>query len=196
MSAIAKPTGSPDPRGAFVFRTPFPESLPADELRVLGIDTSLRGTGLGLVAAKGSSMRSVWHETVRIPASHPLTLALLEIRSAVEQALESLCPAAVAVEGVFFAKFARSALMLGHARGVVLSCCAAAGVPVYEYPPTRVKQAVVGFGSAPKEQMQRMMQAMLRLDSMPPEDEGDALAIAVCHLHNSTGVAALRQEPL
>lgn len=175
---------------------PFPVLDQPDEFRVLGIDTSLRGTGLGLVAGRGTAMRALWHATLRIPARVPLSECLLTIRRDVSAALAALSPAAAAIEGIFFCKFAKTALLLGHARGVVVACCAEAGVPVYEYEPRRVKQAVVGYGAAPKEQMQRMMGSMLRLATPPPEDEADALALAVCHLHNATGVAALMPSPL
>ena len=95
------------------------------------------------------------------------------------------------MEGIFFCKNPRTALLLGHARGVLLSVCAEAGVPVYEYPPTRVKQAVTGTGSATKDQIQRMMMRVLALPELPQEDAGDALAIAITHLHTRNGVAVL-----
>lgn len=175
---------------------PFPTLNEPAEFRVLGIDTSLRSTGMGVVAGRGSSLRALWHGTVRLPAQKPLSTCLLTLRNNVMATLDALSPAAVAIEGIFFCKFAKTALLLGHARGVAIACCAAAGVPVYEYEPRRVKQAVVGYGAASKDQMQRMMMGMLRLDELPAEDEGDALALAVCHLHNVTGVAALMPEAL
>lgn len=92
-------------------------------------------------------------------------------------------PDAVALEGGFFCKNVKTAVILGEARGVVIAACAGAGVPVYEYSPRRVKQAVVGFGNAGKEQVQKMVMAILRLDEKPHEDAADALAIALCHLH-------------
>ena len=95
-----------------------------------------------------------------------------------------MAPAAVAVEGIFCGKFVKTATLLGHARGVVLAAAAAAGLPVYEYEPTRVKQAIVGTGTAVKAQMQLMMRSLLHLEETPAEDEADALAIAMCHLHN------------
>lgn len=175
---------------------PFPIVTPAEEFRVLGVDTSLRNTGLAVVAGRGSSLRALWHGTVHVPSQRPLSECLKVLREQTTACLDALSPAAVAIEGIFFCKFAKTALLLGHARGVVIACCAAAGVPVYEYEPRRVKQAVVGYGAASKEQMQSMMQRMLRLEKMPAEDEGDALALAVCHLHNLGGVSALLPTPL
>ena len=81
-------------------------------------------------------------------------------------------------------------------RGVLIAQCARAGVPVYEYEPRRVKQAVVGFGGAVKEQMQRMVATLLGLGTLPQEDEADALALAICHLHNRTRLRLSGLEPL
>jgi len=100
-------------------------------------------------------------------------------------------PDAVALEGAFFSKNARTAMILGQARGVAIAASARCGLPVYEYAPRRVKQALVGFGSAGKEQVRKMVMTILGLTEEPAEDAGDALAIAVCHLHNVSGHAAL-----
>ena len=157
--------------------------IPPD-FRVLGVDTSVRNTGLAVVSMTGSRMEALFHATAHVPANRPLTQCLLAIRDAVDKAIADYAPAAVAVEGIFCGKFVKTAVLLGHARGVVLATAAAAGLPVYEYEPTRVKQAVIGTGTAVTHQMQAMMQSLLRLPAPPPEDEGDALAIALCHLHN------------
>lgn len=154
------------------------------DFRVLGVDTSVRNTGLAVVSQTGNRVESLFHATVHVPSNRPLTVCLLTLRNAIEKAIADYAPAAVAVEGIFCGKFVKTAVLLGHARGVVLATAAAAGLPVYEYEPTRVKQAIVGTGTAVKPQMQAMTQALLHLPTLPPEDEGDALAIALCHLHN------------
>jgi crossover junction endodeoxyribonuclease RuvC len=105
-------------------------------------------------------------------------------------------PAAAALEGGFIFKNARISLVLGEVRGVVIATCAAAGVPVFEYSPRKVKQALVGTGSASKEQVARMVASRLGLDALPGEDESDALAIAICHLQHRTGYSALDSRPL
>ncbi len=175
---------------------PFPTLPPDGPPRVLGIDTALRKSGLGVVVAEGSALSALWHGTVRTAAGRPLSQCLLALREGVLRVLEALSPTAVAIEGVFFCKFAQTALLLGHARGVVIGCCAEAGVPVYEYEPRKVKQAVTGYGAASKPQMQAMMRQVLALDTLPAEDEADALALALCHLHHAVGVAALAPKPL
>jgi crossover junction endodeoxyribonuclease RuvC len=99
----------------------------------------------------------------------------------------------VAVENIFYARNVRSALKLGHARGVVLLAAAQAGLPVAEYAPTEIKLAVVGFGRAEKHQVQQMIKLLLGLDAVPsPHDAADALAVAICHVHSATGVIADR----
>ena len=173
----------------------YPTISDFQETRVLGIDTSLRSTGLGVVGKKGNSMRALWHGTVKVAAGKPLSEALLALHDAVEETLVAMSPAAVAVEGIF-CQYARTAMLLGHARGVVIACCAKHGVPVYEYEARNVKQAMTGYGAASKEQMQRMMMTLLQLSELPPEDEGDALALAVCHFQHQTSVTALKREAL
>jgi crossover junction endodeoxyribonuclease RuvC len=105
-------------------------------------------------------------------------------------------PQAASLEGVFFSRNLKTTLILGEARGVVIAACAAAGIPIYEYPPRTVKQAVAGFGGAEKEQVRKMLMARLGLAEEPQEDAGDALALALCHLQRSQGHAALAPEPI
>ena len=162
--------------------------------RVLGIDTSLRSTGLGVVEASGNRFRAVEHGTVRAPASCRLSECLARLAKGIGETLERTHPDAAAVEGVFFCRNLRTAVTLGHARGVALAACAQRGVPVFEYAPRRVKQAVVGFGGAGKEQIARMVAKMLALPAEPPEDEADALALAICHFHSRTVYGALMPE--
>jgi crossover junction endodeoxyribonuclease RuvC len=97
------------------------------------------------------------------------------------------------VENIFYARNVRSALKLGHARGVALLAAAEAGIPVVEYAPAEIKRAIVGYGRAEKGQMQHMVKLLLGLDTPPsPHDAADALAVAICHLHLSTGAIARR----
>ncbi len=150
---------------------------------ILGVDTSLRSTGLGLIETRGSRLTLVEQAVVRHPAAWPLSRCLASLYGAVADMLARRRPGAAALEGVFFCKNVRTAVVLGEARGAVIAACARAAVPVFEHSPRRVKQAVSGSGAAGKGQVGRMVAAMLGLASAPPEDAADALAIAICHAH-------------
>ena len=164
--------------------------------RILGVDTSLRSTGVGVVEANGSRLTAVHYGTLRNPASRPLSACLLAIEDGIAELIAAHQPDAVAVEGIFYAKYARATLLLGHARGAAIAQCARLGLPVFEYEPRRVKQAVVGQGGAAKEQVQRMVKSILNLPELPTEDAADALAIAICHIQNRVRIQALGEEPI
>lgn len=163
--------------------------MPVSPRRILGMDPSLRATGLAIVETAGGRATVVCRETVRIPASWTHSRALHRLRQAVEARLASEAPAAAAIESPFFSRNARTALALGEARGVLLAACAAAGVPVFEYAPRAVKRAVTGRGEAPKEQVQRMVRALTGFESDATEDETDAIAAAICHAYRRDGAA-------
>lgn len=165
-------------------------------IRVLGVDTSLRSTGVGVVRAEGSRMSAEALGVLAVPQSRPLTFCLANLSRRIAELVEQWQPEAVAVEGVFFAKNAGTSMILGEARGAVIAACAVRGVPVFEYAPRRVKQAVVGFGGASKDQVRSMVMSLLGLREEPAEDASDALAIAVCHLHSRSGHPALRPQPI
>jgi crossover junction endodeoxyribonuclease RuvC len=151
-------------------------------MRVLGIDTSLRCTGLGVVEREGVHWRAVDFGLIRNAASLPRSSCLHRIHMGVADFIGRTKPDEVALEAGFFARNARTAMILGEARGVVIAAASAAGLPTYEHSPRRVKQAVVGFGGAQKIQVARMIMRLLGLLQEPPEDAADALAIAICHL--------------
>ena len=162
---------------------------PADTLRVMGIDTSMRSSGIGILDAVGSQMVPVYYGTIRNPPARSLTQCLVFIQNEIERLITEHSPTAVAIEGIFYAKNVKTMLILAHARGVVLAQCARHAIPVYEYEPRKVKMAVAGYGSAQKEQIQHMVKVLLHLESEPQNDAADALALAITHLHNRTGVA-------
>ena len=166
------------------------------KLRILGIDTSLRSTGVGIIDSEGSSMRFIDCSPIKNKPTLPLSACLLNLSTTLEAYLAEFAPDEVAVEGIFFCRNARTSLLLGHARGALISVCAAKGLPVFEYSPTRVKQAVTGTGTATKDQIQRMMMRCLNLPELPQEDAGDALAIAMTHIHNRNGIATLSPKQL
>lgn len=163
---------------------------------VLGVDTSLRSSGVGVVQGPARSPRFIACGTIRIPASAPHTECLYRLDAGITGLLEEHAPEAVAIEGIFFSKNAKTAMILGQARGVVLAAAARAGVPVYEYAPRDVKLALSGFGGASKEQVAKMITTLLRLRQVPQADAADALSIALCHLQRTSGAMLSAPKPL
>ncbi len=172
------------------------DATPTRSIRVLGIDTSLRSTGLALVESCGGVMRAIDCRPVKNPAARPLSECLVHLSKTLEDYLAEHQPDEAALEGIFFFRNAKSALLLGHARGTLIATCARVGLPLYEYSPKRIKLAVTGSGGATKEQIQHMMQRTLNLSALPQADAADALAIAITHLHSRSSVAALAPKRL
>ena len=162
--------------------------------RILGIDGSLRGTGLAVIEQQGSQVRAVHWEVVKVPQKAPHSECLRRIRERIDAVIAEHRPAVAAVEGGFFFKNAKIAMVLGEVRGVAIASCATAEMAVYEYSPRRVKQNVTGWGAAPKDQVARMVMAVLGLAEAPPPDAADAFALALCHAHSSRGV--ITEEPI
>jgi crossover junction endodeoxyribonuclease RuvC len=161
-------------------------------VKVFGIDPGSARTGFGCVQSDGSRHRMIVCGAITIPVAHtfPEKLRIIHVELGILIARHQ--PDVVAIENLFHAANARSALKLGHARGVAMLAAVEAGVPIVEYTPAEVKQSVVGYGRAEKGQVQSMVQLLLGLSEPPtPFDASDALAIAVCHLHrmNLRGVA-------
>jgi crossover junction endodeoxyribonuclease RuvC len=150
---------------------------------VLGIDPGLTRCGYGAVDRQpGADLRAVAAGVLRTPAEAAVHDRLAELQVGIRALLAELRPDAVAVERLFFQSNVRTAMSVGQASGVVLAEAAAAGCEVVQYTPNEVKQAVTGTGAAGKEQVQRMVQAILRLDETPkPPDAADALALAITH---------------
>lgn len=149
---------------------------------ILGIDPGTARCGYGLVDDAKGQLNLIECGLVETPASSPLTDRLQSIHARIRQLIDMRHPEAVAVEELFFANNAKTALAVGQARGVVLLAAAASGVPVAEYTPLQVKQAVTGYGRADKEQVRAMVKTILNLaDLKGHDDASDALAIAICH---------------
>ena len=157
---------------------------PAGSLGViLGIDPGVSRCGYGAVAAQGSTLTALACGVIRTPPSDPLPERLAALQAELEGLVAELRPAAVAVERVFFQTNVRTAMSVGQASGLALAVAARAGVPVCQYTPNEVKQAVAGYGAAGKEQVQAMVTRLLHLSEAPkPPDAADALALAICHL--------------
>jgi crossover junction endodeoxyribonuclease RuvC len=151
--------------------------------RILGIDPGSNVTGFGIVERRGGHVRHVAHGTLRAPRGASLAERLAAIQAGLSRAIEEHRPEVAVVERVFAGRSARSALVLGHARGVALATAAAAGLGVCEYTAPEIKLAVAGSGAAEKRQVQAMVERLLALDAAPALDAADALAAALCHAH-------------
>ncbi len=153
---------------------------------VLGIDPGTAITGYGIVSERDSQAVMVACGAITTPADQPLPDRLLAIHRQLANIIAQYRPDHAAVEQLFFNKNVRTALAVGHARGVTLMTLAQANIPIFEYTPLEVKQAITGSGRADKRQIQQMVTLLLNLDKTPkPDDVADALAIAVCHLHSA-----------
>lgn len=152
---------------------------------VLGIDPGSHATGYGVVGQDGARLRLLEGSVIRTKESMQLCERLELIHKGVTSAIERFRPSSAAVEGIFHGLNARSALLLGHARGVILLAIAQYGLTLYEYSPLEVKKAVVGYGAAQKHQVQKMVKLLLGLAQEPAQDAADAMAVAICHC-NST----------
>jgi len=154
---------------------------------VIGIDPGTAITGYGLVREnEGGDLSVIEYGVILTSADMPMPERLLELHHRLRELMLLHHPQSGAVEKLFFQRNVRTALAVGQARGVVLLSMAECGVPLAEYTPLEVKQAVVGYGGADKNQVQQMVRALLGLPDIPrPDDAADALAIAICHLHSS-----------
>lgn len=157
----------------------------------LGIDPGTATTGYGLVEGRGDRLTLVECGILTTSAGEPLPRRLQQIYTGLTRLVQEKHPDNAAVEELFFSQNARTALAVGHGRGVALLAMAMTGLSVYEYTPLQVKQAVTGYGRAGKAQVQSMVRVLLNLDAIPqPDDAADAVAVAICHLQSFT----LRQK--
>jgi len=162
-------------------------------VKTFGIDPGSDRTGYGCIETAGGRHHLVICGSLSAPARSTFPDKLKHIHAGLLALLAQHQPDCVAVENIFYARNVRSALKLGHARGIALLAAAQTGLPVSEYAPTEIKLAVVGFGRAEKQQVQQMIKLLLGLDTVPsPHDAADALAVAICHVHSATGPIADR----
>jgi crossover junction endodeoxyribonuclease RuvC len=158
-------------------------------VKVFGIDPGSERTGYGCIETDGARHHLVMSGAITLAAVQSFPDKLLTIHSGLTALLERARPDCVAIENVFYANNARSALRLGHARGVAMLAAVEAGVQVAEYTPAEVKRAVVGYGRADKDQIQHMVSLMLGLAGpQQTHDAADALAVAICHVHSLSPV--------
>lgn len=161
-------------------------------MRILGIDPGTGTTGYGILEKRGDRLAHIDNGAIRTSPEDELPQRLKSIHDELCRIISVYTPQVVAVEQVFVAKNALSALKLGHARGVALLAGVNAGLPVFEYSALQVKSAVVGYGRAGKSQVQQMIRILMNLPEIAQEDASDALAVAVCHAHSHTLNARLR----
>lgn len=161
---------------------------------VLGVDPGTVATGYGVVAAEGSRYRCLDQGDIRSPARRPMPERLMAIHGRIAGLLADHRPDALAVEDTFISRNPQTAIKLGQARGVILLAGAQAGVPVFTYNPGHVKQAVVGYGRAEKDQVIYMIARLLSLPGGPAsEHAADALGLALCHLQRAPAAALARE---
>jgi crossover junction endodeoxyribonuclease RuvC len=155
-------------------------------MRVIGIDPGTAITGWGVVEGDGNQLTMVAYGAVTTPAGTPLAQRLQTIYHELTGIIHQWQPETAAIEELFFSKNAKTALAVGHGRGAAMLALANADLPIVEYKPLEIKQAITGHGGADKQQMQQMVKLLLELDDIPrPDDAADGLAVAICHLHSA-----------
>ena len=164
-------------------------------MRILGIDPGYGITGFGLIETQRGNSQLLRCGAITTPAGADFSARLEMIYTDMQQLLEMSKPEAVAIEELFFGHNVTTAIGVAQSRGVILLAIRQAGLPVFQYKPMQVKQALVGYGNATKHQMQDMTKRLLHLDKMPkPDDAADAIAIALCHARSSTSLLARAME--
>jgi len=164
-------------------------------MRILGIDPGTAIMGWGVIDADGGDVALVSYGALTTPAKTPLPQRLEVLYNGLAHVLAAYHPDAAGIEELFFSKNVTTALSVAHARGVALLALQQAGVRIFEYKPMAVKQAVVGYGHADKQQMQHLVQMTLNLDHLPqPDDAADALAVAICHAYSAPLLARIEED--
>ena len=166
-------------------------SLPEPNLRIIGVDPGLVNTGYGVIDVAGGDPVVVEGGVIRTKSSDPLERRLHEIFTSITGVLDQHRPACMAIEDLHSnPRFAKTAILMGHARGVLVLAAGAAGIPVFDYAPTRAKNVVTGSGRAPKEQVMLAVAAHLREPAVTKNEHvADAFAIALCHAIMSSSPA-------
>ena len=164
-------------------------------MRILGIDPGIAIVGFGLIESDRGNMRMLQYGAVTTEAGLPLATRLEQIEDDMRALIRQLQPDEIAIEELFFSKNITTGIAVAHGRGVVLCTAERLGIPIFEYTPMQVKQAVVGYGLAEKRQVMDMTRRLLKLKAVPkPDDAADALAIAICHARSATSLLR-RKDP-
>ena len=164
-------------------------------MRILGIDPGIAIVGFGLIESDRGAMRMLQYGAVTTEAGLPLATRLVQIEDDMRALIQQLRPDEIAIEELFFSKNITTGIAVAHGRGVLLYTAEKLHLPVYEYTPMQIKQAVVGYGLAEKRQVMDMTRRLLKLKAVPrPDDAADALAIAICHARSATSLLR-RKDP-
>ena len=156
---------------------------------ILGIDPGVATIGFGVIEASRQANRLIQYGTITTPPGIPLSQRLLQISGDMDELIRTFHPDEMAIEELFFNTNITTGIAVAHGRGVILLAAEKAGLPIFEYTPMQVKQAVVGYGKAEKKQVMLMTQRLLRMNKIPrPDDAADALAIAICHSRAATSL--------
>ena len=156
---------------------------------ILGIDPGVATVGFGVLEASRQGNTLLRYGVISTPHGLPLSKRLYQISCDLEELISRFQPREMAVEELFFSKNITTGISVAHGRGVILLCAEKMGIPVYEYTPMQVKQAVAGYGKADKRQVMQMTQRLLHMKQLPrPDDAADALAIAICHSRSATSL--------
>jgi crossover junction endodeoxyribonuclease RuvC len=152
-------------------------------LKILGIDPGSRVTGYGVVEKQRNGLIALLQGDVRLASNGSLSSFMIALYNQLLAVIDDIEPDAMAIEDIFYGKNVKSLIKQAHVRGVVILAGAMRHIPVFEYSPLEVKQAVVGYGRAEKSQVQKMVATILHLSKIPPADAADALAVAICHIN-------------
>ncbi|MCD7792399.1 MAG: crossover junction endodeoxyribonuclease RuvC [Oscillospiraceae bacterium] len=162
-------------------------------MRILGIDPGIATVGFGVVDAVAGKQKYVSCGVITTPAGQALSERLEQIYDDLTQLIAAFSPDAAAIEELFFNTNITTGISVAHGRGVILLACRRAGVPIYEYTPLQVKQAVVGYGRAEKRQVIDMVRRILNMPAAPkPDDAADAVALALCHARSATSLLSAK----
>ena len=155
-------------------------------MRILGIDPGYAILGWGVLDVEGNHFKAVAYDSILTDKDTPMPKRLCQLYDGLKEIIERYAPDEASIEELYFNNNAKTAIMVGEARGVAVLACEKGGLMVNEYTPLQIKQALVGYGRADKKQVQQMVKTILNLDAVPkPDDTADALAIAVCHTNHS-----------
>jgi crossover junction endodeoxyribonuclease RuvC len=163
-------------------------------MRVLGVDPGSFITGYGIIEELERGLTHIYNGCISSSLSNSFPHCLKKIYAELEKVISAYSPDVMAIEDLFFHKNVKTALKLGHARGIAILAALNSELNVYEYSPMEIKQAVVGYGRATKNQIQIMVKELLNLPEIVPFDSSDALAVAICHIHSVNMREALRQS--